>query len=353
MTVGPIGRPELVAGAMMLALNGYALTGGADFGGGVWDLLAAGPRRDEQRRLIADSIGPIWEANHVWLIVVVVVLFTGFPPAFGVLGIVLHVPITILLVGIVLRGSAFVFRGYGRADRALADRWGLVFSVASVVTPICLGIVVGALSSDAVAAAAGRVGSASFREIYVDPWLAVYPVVVGLFALALFAMLAAVYSAFAAKSDELREDFRARALVAAVVVGVAAAAALLQSTSSAPRIAAGVTHSPWSLVLHACTGLAAVTTIAALWRRRYRLARVAAASQVSLVLWGWALAQYPFVIPPSMTIRQAAAPPLTLDLLLAGLVVGALVLIPSLRMLFKTFMPRHEEAPATSDAPTR
>jgi cytochrome bd ubiquinol oxidase subunit II len=332
-----IGLPEIVAGAIMVALTGYALTGGADFGGGVWDLLAAGPRRDAQRRLIAEAIGPIWEANHVWLIVAVVVLFTGFPAAFGVLGTILHIPLTLILVGIVLRGSAFVFRSYGRAERRIVERWGLVFSIASVVTPFFLGVVVGAISSDAVGRAAATSVETPFGARYVDPWFAPYPMAVGFFALALFAMLAAVYSAHAAKEAVLREDFRRRALASTVVVALAAAASLLGSRLGAPRVASGITASPWAAVLHVCTGVAAVSAIAALAVRRYRVARVAAAVQVSVILWGWAFAQYPFVIPPSLTIRQSAAPPETLELLLIGLVAGALVLIPSLRLLFKTF----------------
>jgi cytochrome d ubiquinol oxidase subunit II len=343
-----IGLPEIVAGAIIMALTGYALTGGADYGGGVWDLLARGPRRGEQRRLIAESIGPIWEANHVWLIVAVVVLFTGFPAAFGALGTVLHIPITILLIGIVLRGSAFVFRSYGRAEPRIVERWGLVFSIASVATPLCFGIVIGAISSGAVGHAAARAGTGaangSFSEVYVEPWLAVYPLMVGFFALVLFALLAAVYLTFAARDDALREDFRRRALVAAVVVGVAAGASLLVSTSSAPRIAHGVAASPWALLLHTVTGIAALTAIAALWWRRYRVARVAVGAQVTLILWGWAFAQYPFVIPPALTIRRSAAPSETLELLLVGLAAGALILIPSLRLLFKTFSP--ERAPS-------
>jgi cytochrome bd ubiquinol oxidase subunit II len=336
-----IGLPEIVAGAIMVALTGYALTGGADFGGGVWDLLASGPRRDEQRLLIAESIGPIWEANHVWLIVVVVVLFTGFPPAFGVLGTILHIPITILLIGIVLRGSAFVFRSYGRARREIVERWGLVFSIASVVAPMCLGMVIGAISSDAVGQAASRVGGgeASFVTLYVDPWFGVYPAIVGLFALALFAMLAAVYLAFAAKNEDLREDFRRRAVSAAVVAALTAGASLLASGRAAPRVAHGITGSWWAILLHLCTAVAAFSTILALWLGRYRMARVAAAAQVTLILWGWALAQYPFIVPPSVTIRSSAAGPLTLRLLVIGLIVGTLVLVPSLRLLYRTFTP--------------
>jgi len=151
-----IGLPEIVAAITVLALNAYALLGGADFGGGVWDLLASGPRREAQRSLIADSIAPIWEANHVWLIVVVVVLFTAFPQAFGALGIVLHVPITIMLVGIVMRGSAFMFRSYGTRAAHVRHRWGLAFAIASIVTPRLLGMIIGAISSGAVAQAAAE-----------------------------------------------------------------------------------------------------------------------------------------------------------------------------------------------------
>jgi cytochrome d ubiquinol oxidase subunit II len=187
-----VGMPEIVAGLMVVALNAYVLLGGGDFGGGLWDLLASGPRRDAQRTLIADSIAPIWEANHVWLIVVVVVLFTGFPAAFGTLGTILHIPITLLLIGIVLRGSAFVFRSYGSRDRTRRESWGLAFAIASSVTPILLGIIIGAVASGDVGAAARRIGAAPFTQVFVSPWLAPFPIVVGVFALALFAFLAAV-----------------------------------------------------------------------------------------------------------------------------------------------------------------
>jgi cytochrome d ubiquinol oxidase subunit II len=332
-----IGLPEIVAGIMVLALNAYALMGGADFGGGVWDLLASGPRRVEQRELIASSIAPIWEANHVWLIVVVVLLFTAFPAAYSTLGIVLHIPITLMLVGIVLRGSAFVFRSYGSRARAQRRRWGVAFAIASVVTPLLLGMIIGAVASGEVSAASRRVGDASFSAVFIQSWLAPFPLSVGLFALVLFAFLAAVYLTIEAKDEELRNDFRSRALIMAVMVAVFAAIALLLSRSAAPRVAAGLTDAPWSWFLHVCTGGAAITAIASLWRRNYRLARLAAGAQASFILWGWALSQYPFVIPPTLSIRDAAAPRVTLTLLLIGLGAGALILIPSLRYLFRTF----------------
>jgi cytochrome d ubiquinol oxidase subunit II len=329
-----IGLPEIIAGVIAVALNAYVLTGGADFGGGVWDLFATGVRRERQRELIVDSIAPIWEANHVWLIVVVVVLFTGFPAAFSILGTVMHIPLTIMLIGIVLRGSAFVFRSYGPYGR---NRWGLAFAIASIMTPLLLGSIIGSIATGAVAEAAERIGGATFSEVFVRPWAAAFPAAVGFFAVALFAFLAATYLTVDAQDEELREDFRIRALTAAGAVFVCAAVALVLAHSAAPRVAIGVVG---ALLVQAATASAAITAIAALWLRHYRIARLAAAAQVSLILWGWMIAQFPYLIPPTLTIRDAAAPAVTLRLLVLGLAVGAVILAPSLRYLMQTFKAR-------------
>ncbi|MFI5231296.1 MAG: cytochrome d ubiquinol oxidase subunit II [Gemmatimonadales bacterium] len=332
-----IGVPEVVAGILVVLLNAYVLMGGADFGGGTWDLLASGPRQAAQRELIAAQIGPIWEANHVWLVVAVVVLFTAFPAAFSGVAIILHVPIALMLIGIVLRGSAFVFRGYGGRGERERARWGRVFAVASAATPVLLGIVIGAISTDATGRAIAALGSGSFTDEFVRPWLAPFPVAVGVMALALFAQLAAVYLALAARDGALREDFRRRALGGGAAAIVAACATLALAAKEAPFMHAGVTKSTWSLPLIAVTGIAAALTIWALWRHRFRLARATAAAEVSLVLWGWAAAQYPFLVPPAITIRAAAAPNATLQLLLWVLACGAAVLVPSLAFLLRTF----------------
>src|SRR6195952_1744320 len=135
----------LIAGIMMVALNAYVLLAGADFGGGVWDFFARGARRKEQRDLISHALAPIWEANHVWLILVIVLLLTCFPAAFSTIAITLHIPLSLMLIGIVLRGSAFIFRSYGSDDNATQQRWGRVFAIASIVTPVLLGMCVGAI----------------------------------------------------------------------------------------------------------------------------------------------------------------------------------------------------------------
>lgn len=325
--------PNVVAAVIAVALNAYALFGGADFGGGVWDLLASGPRRERQRELIAHAIGPIWEANHVWLILVIVLLFTCFPPVFAQLSIALHIPLALMLVGIVLRGSAFAFRTYGRHGEVAEERWGRTFAMASVVTPVLLGVSIGAVASGQLV----RPGRLAFFARFVEPWLTPFAWGVGVFALTLFAFLAAVYLTLEARDEGLKEDFRRRALVSAGAVFVAAFGVLLLSHGAAPRIRHGLTASAWALPFHVATGVAAVTAIAALWYRRFRLARVAAAAQVSLILWGWILAQFPYLLPPQYTIDEAAAPAITLRLVLLGLGVGAFVLLPSLYYLFRVF----------------
>lgn len=327
------GLPEVVAAILALSLNAYVLFGGADFGGGVWDMLASGPRRQRQREVIAHALGPIWEANHVWLILAIVLTFTGFAPVFARLGTVLHIPLTLMLVGIVLRGSAFTFRTYGSQHDAAQRRWGRIFSSASVITPILLGVSIGAVASGRV----GRDTSGGFQARFVEPWLTPFAFSVGLLALAIFAFLAAVFLTLETRDRELVEDFRRRALGAGVVVFFASALVLLLSRRTAPLVQTGLTSSEWALPLHLVTGLTAIGVLASLWFRRYRLARIGVGLQVSLILWGWALAQYPFLLPPALTIRNAAAPDSILRLVLIAVALGGVLLLPSLWYLFQIF----------------
>lgn len=323
----------IVAGVMVASLVLYALLGGADYGGGVWDLFAFGPRARRQRALIADAIGPVWEANHVWLILVIVMLFTAFPPAFAVIGTALHIPITLLLIGIVLRGTAFTFRTYDvqRDDRQ--RRWGLVFSIASIITPILLGTTLGAIASGTIRVENGVVTTGFFNS-----WLAPFPFAVGFFALSLFAFLAAVYLTVEADEErELQEDFRLRALLSGAVVGVLALTVFVLAGTGAPTVRAGISRTSWALALHFLTAVAATGAFFMLWTRRYKVARVCAAAQVTLILLGWAFAQFPNLVEPDITLWSAAAPQITLQLLLGALVAGALLLFPSYYYLFRIF----------------
>jgi cytochrome d ubiquinol oxidase subunit II len=314
---------HVLAGIILIALTAYVLFGGADFGGGVWDLLADGPRKTRQRELIAHAIGPVWEANHVWLILAMVLLFTCFPRAFARIAIALHVPLTLMLIGIVLRGSAFVLRVYGGGGRT--------FAIASLVTPVLLGMCVGAVASGAIGIAGG-IPAGSFYAVYMAPWLTSFSIAVGLFTLSCFAFLAAVYLTLETRDTELQADFRQRALVSGAWVLMMAGIAL----AVAPHRHV-VDHR-----LSVLTGVAALTAFGALWQRRFQLARIAAAAQVALILWGWGLAQFPYMLPPGLSIAEAAAPRATLRLVLIALVVGAIVLFPSLYYLFKIFKSKPE-----------
>lgn len=316
--------PDVLAATIMIALTAYVLLGGADFGGGVWDLLASGPRRSRQRDLIEHAISPVWEANHVWLILAVVLLFTCFPTAFARLAIALHVPLTLVLIGIVLRGSAFTFRSYGGA-RDVERTWGRIFAIASLVTPVLLGVAVGAVASGAVRETGSGMRD-TFVATYIQPWLTPFAFAVGFFTLACFAFLAAVYLTLEAREPDLQEDFRRRALLTGAVVCIAAALGL--ALAPVP-----VAHE----LIAVSTGAAALAAFWSLWTRRFRMARVAAAAQVALILWGWGLAQYPFLLPPNLTVAAAAAPSVTLRLVLVALALGAIVLVPSLYYLFRVF----------------
>lgn len=355
----------LVGIAIVAALHLYALTGGADFGGGVWDLLAAGPRAEKQRQAIHEAIAPIWEANHVWMIVVVVLLFSAFPAAFAVLMTVLHIPIALMLGGIVLRGSAFAFRSYGIQTREAARRFGRVFAVTSAVTPVMLGVVLGASISGRIP---DHLDPGSGLAPFFTPWLAPFPWVLGGFVLALFANLAAIYlcvelpagvpegspsrsvapgesSALEDAGDSraaLREDFRRRALASGVVCGLLAWAGVAAARRGAPEIYAGIMASHWALPFQLTTGLVAAGALAALWRRRFRLARLLAITQVSLVVWGWGAAQYPYLVVPGLRIDEAAAEEGVLRPILLILLAGSVILLPAFGYLFIIFKRREK-----------
>jgi cytochrome d ubiquinol oxidase subunit II len=329
--------PErLLAAAIVGALVLYLMFGGADFGGGVWDLLATGPRRAQQRTVIEKAIGPIWEANHVWLILAVVLLFAGFPPAFAALSIALHVPLTLLLLGIVFRGAAFAFRSFDPGHRHRL--WGVAFSVPSVLAPLLLGVVVGATASGRLPApAALDRGAVDF----VSPWLAPFPLAIGGLTLALCAFLAAVYLAHEAQvlqgaGPEVADDFRRRAFAAGGATAVLAVVAVALARTGAPRMARGLIGEVL-LVVAPLAALLAGGCAVALWHRRFALARVLAAGQAALIVLGWAAAQAPYLIVDTLTVHDAAASPHTVRLLLWALAAGLVVLVPCLVLLFRIF----------------
>lgn len=312
--------PEHVAAlALFASLIFYALSAGADFGGGVWDLLAWGPRRGEQRKLISEAIGPIWEANHVWLILALVLLFSAFPPALALMATSLHWPLTLLMFGIVFRGAAFTFRHYSPPGQG--TRWELVFAIASVISPVLLGAVAGALMS-------GRP----------TEWVAPFPLAVGAWTLMLFSYLAASYLAVEAGANAaLRADFTKRAIVSGIVVFVFGGVVFALTESGAPVIWGALRERKWAWSIPTLNALNAGLALWLLWKGKVVLARLFVALQIFIIFLGWACAQYPLLIAPDLTIQSAAAPRATLVLLDGALALGAVILFPSLAYLFKVF----------------
>ncbi len=323
---------------MWLGLTLYLLLGGADFGAGIWDLVAGGPERGRrQRDLIAHTIGPVWEANHVWLIFVIVLMWTGFPPVFAAVSSTLYVPLTLVALGIIGRGSAFVFRK--ASVRVEHQRlFGAVFALSSLLTPFFLGVSAGAV-------AGGRVPPGLAAGDLVTSWLNPTSIVCGVLTVCLTAYLAAVYLTREAEREgegDLAESFRRRALGSGVVTGAVAIGAILVLRSDA-RDLADELLSGWGLVLVVVSVLAGLVSLGLIATRRYLAVRVTAAAAVTALLWGWGAAQYPSMLP-GMTASDAAAQHSVLVASLGALGGGALLLVPSMLWMFRIFqrtVPRH------------
>ena len=321
---------DLCAAAAVVAMLAYAILGGADFGGGVWDLLARGQRKEAHRAAIARAMGPVWEANHVWLIFVVVVFFTAFPAAWAAYATALSAPLRIVLLGIVLRGVAFVFRAYAPHHSAshATERWGAIFGAASIITPFLLGACVGAISSGDI-----RVDGDAVRVIG-GAWFSPIALAMGAAAASLCAWLAAVFLTVET-TGEVQEDFRARAQIAGFVVVVGAIATIPLTRSLAPHLWLGLSTRALPIVIAGT--FAGVAAFALVHLRRFRLARLFAIAQVASVIVGWAVAQHPFLIYPDVTLASAAAPDSTMRFVLWSLPFGLAIVGPSFWLLFRVF----------------
>ena len=332
---------NLSAAAALAGITAYALFGGADFGGGIWDLFATGPRRRQQRLAIQRAMGPVWEANHVWLILVIVVLFTCFPSGYAALGIALFLPFHLALLGIMLRGASFVFRSYqSRQKEAAAETsvWGIVFGVASIITPVLLGVAFGVVTEGAI-----RLGDhGRIVQLGALPWLSPYCLTNGFLALSACAYLAAVYLTNETRG-ELREDFRQRAIVSGGTTALLAGLVLLFAWREANWFFQRLLC--WQTLPVILAGLLCFAGSAwSMFARRYTLGRLLAAGEIALVLVGWGLAQHPYLVYPDITFAGVAAPTPTLRFVVLSLIPGALIIGPSLVLLFTVFKARHGES---------
>ena len=318
---------DLAAALMFLGVVAYAILGGADFGSGVWDLLAGDARQGAHLRSQIDrSIGPVWEANHVWLIYVLVFLWTAFPTAFGAIMTTLFVPWLLVGLGIVLRGGAFAFRKFSHSVRE-AQLHGAVFAASSVVTPFFLGMIAGAIAS-------GRVPAEGTGDIWTS-WTGPTSWVGGVLAVLTVSFLAATFLAADAQRGgrtELADAMGVRALWSGIVAGAAALAAAVAIELDAETLADGL-HSG-GLVLVVGSAAAGMATLVLLKRRQWAWARVTAVGAVASIVIGWGVAQYPDLLVDELTIDEAAGARATLVGLVIVFGVAAVTAVPALIWLF-------------------
>jgi cytochrome bd ubiquinol oxidase subunit II len=330
---------------ILAGLVAYAVLAGADFGAGVW-MLGGGRMSERVREHAHRAMGPVWEANHVWLIFILVICWTGYPTAFASIMSTLTVPLFVAAIGIILRGSTYVLRSAEGTTRmgAAAE---VVFGLSSILTPFALGAVVGGIAS-------GRVPVGNAAGDPVTSWLNPTSAMIGAIAVVTGAYLAAVYLAADARrlgDRELEEAFRRRALVAAVVAGAIALASLAVVRDDAPRLYHGLTHGA-GLACVIISVVAGLVTISLVWARSFELSRVTAAAAVAAIVAGWAFAQRPYILPPDLTIDEAAASHATLIAIVVTAVVAAVLLLPSLSLLYGLLLSGGFDRRLTPGAPS-
>ncbi|WP_433217124.1 cytochrome d ubiquinol oxidase subunit II [Dactylosporangium sp. CS-047395] len=323
---------DALLGVLFAAVTAYALFGGADFGAGFWDLFAGGAQAGRrQRKLIEHAIGPVWEANHVWLIFAVVLLWTGFPAVFAGVAATMYIPLTGAALGIIGRGAGFAFRK--TSDTVGRARiFGALFAFSSVVTPFFFGAVAGGIAS-------GRVPPwTAGRGDLLTAWWNPISVVTGALAVAVCAYLAAVFLCQDAKNHEpaLVPHVRRRALWAGAGTGALAVAGLVAVKLDAAWLADRLLR-PVPAALIVVSALAGLASIGLLAAGRYVAVRITAGLAVAAVLWGWAAAQYPYLLPPATTVAATAATPAVMRATLWAVLGGAVILTPSLWWLFRLF----------------
>ena len=319
---------EAVAVALFAGVTLYAIFGGADFGAGFWDLTAGGAERGKRPRALIDAaLGPVWEANHVWLIFCLVVLWTGFPTAFESIMLTLFVPLTLAALGIVLRGSGFAFR---RVVKRVSDQrlFGAAFAISSVVVPYCMGAIAGGIAS-------GRVPKGGAAGDLVDSWVNPTSILGGVLAVAACAYLAAVFLVFDARrrdDTELEAYFRRRAIGAGGACGLIALAGIVVLHDDTKVLYDGLIHDGWPLIaLSALGGLGALVLLV---RGTPRYARLLAVGAVATVVWGWGVAQWPYLLPDTLEIKAAAAGSATMTSILVVLVAAVVIVVPALLLLY-------------------
>jgi cytochrome bd ubiquinol oxidase subunit II len=332
-----MGPDDLLLIVMLTALTLYALLGGADFGAGVWEFTTALQASDKERNHIYKAIGPVWEANHVWLIFVLVILMNGFPVAFAGLSRALWLPLLLALCGIVFRGASYAFRSHSHGSHHERRLWEAVFAIASTAAPLFLGASAGAVASGKLAITA----TGKYEADYLTGWMSPLVVFTGFYMIGMCAFLAAVYlfrEAEQANDTDLKSLWRQRSLSTGIWMGVLSLGGLTMVWLEAPTLATGFITRGWPFIIVSLA--CGVGSLIEVWRFRGTRAVIAASGTVASVIWGWGISQYPMIIPPDVSSSVARAPDNVLWLMLAVILTGVVLLLPALGYLFVLFKGR-------------
>lgn len=324
----------------------YVLLGGSDFGAGILELLPAGRLREAQKQVINRAMGPVWEANHMWLILIVVILFMGFPTIFTTLMIALHGPMLALLVGIVVRGTAFTFRHYDAIQAPTSQRvYTSLFGLSSLWSACWLGIIAASLNRGIIDPSARDVWAA-----YIAPWWGLYPFAVGVFVVCIYAFLASVYLIGETNEPALKKRFSRLAAGTNVLVIAMGGVVFLASLGERENLHDAFFSNPLN------TGVIVLATLlfVALWvfvsKNQTLLTRIVAAGQVALILIGWYLLYAPnavLTVRGPLSFYAEAAPAATLRQLVIALLIGSVFIFPSLFFLLRVF--KRADASKTDD----
>lgn len=337
-----MGLDDVLLIVMLSALTLYAILGGADFGAGVWEFTTAMQATDRERQHIYKAIGPVWEANHVWLIFVLVILMNGFPAAFAALGRALWLPLLLSLVGIIFRGVAYIFRSYGTGPRRERALWEAIFAIASTATPLFLGSAAGAVASGQLKIPTDITSPADVMF----GWISALPVFTGFYSVLMCAYLTAVFLTREAKQmndEHLTTLWRQRALSTGLWMGVLSFGGLVMIVIEAPSLANGFLARGWPLVLVSL--MCGIGSLVEVWRLNCARAVIATGGAVTCVIWGWGISQYPAIIPPAIKAGSAKAPDNVLWMMIVVIALGAVFLLPALGYLFVLFKrEQHQEA---------
>jgi cytochrome bd ubiquinol oxidase subunit II len=324
---------EFIILVLAISVLLYVILGGADFGAGIVELFTG--RKGIET--ISGAIAPVWEANHIWLILAVVILFNGFPHVYAILTTYLHVPLLIILIGIIFRGSAFSFRYYSGVKDKMYNSFTVFFRISSLLTPFFLGITLGAVIFGSIP---GTVNG-TFYEVFISPWLNLFTIMTGIFMTLLFGWLASVYLVGEAKDEDSYRSFVRTSWTFYILLVVAGLFVFLAAQLYGLHFFEKFLHSAISI---GCV-IAATILVPLIWknikRRNDTLTRLLAGIQTACLIAGWFAVQFPVMVymadGSNLTIQNSEAPEKTMLLLGIALIGGILIIFPSFAYLFKVF----------------